>query len=120
MTAADRIQSQTKRATLALSQLKKATSSSEQLAAAQALESAACQLRRALKRETSELEPLEYVVEVWNGKRWAKVRGYEGGPFKYETLAQRMADLRQAAPSRGLSSTEGMQHRVTARALRQA
>ncbi len=51
MTAADRIKAQTKRATSALAELKRARSTSEQLAAAQALESAACQLRRALKQE---------------------------------------------------------------------
>jgi len=24
---------------------------------------------------------MEYVVQVWNGHRWAKVRGVEGGPW---------------------------------------
>ena len=64
---------------------------------------------------TTRKENTVYVVEVWNGKRWAKVRGYEGGPFKFEGRAERMATLREAAPSRGLSSTEGMPHRVVER-----
>ncbi len=51
MTTADRTKSQTQRASAALSALKKATTTAERLTAAQALESAACQLRRALKRE---------------------------------------------------------------------
>ncbi len=51
MTSADRVKSQTQRASAALSALKKAGTVAERLAAAQALESAACQLRRALKQE---------------------------------------------------------------------
>jgi hypothetical protein len=54
MSTTDRVKSQTKRATVALSALKHATTAEERLAAAQALESAACQLRRALKQETSQ------------------------------------------------------------------
>jgi hypothetical protein len=54
MTTADRVSKQTKRATAALRALKQAGSAEERLAAAQALESAACQLRRALKQETSQ------------------------------------------------------------------
>ncbi len=54
MTTADRVKSQTQRATVALSALKKAGTVSERLAAAQALESAACQLRRALKQESGQ------------------------------------------------------------------
>lgn len=53
MTATDRVSKQTKRASAALRALKQADSAEERLAAAQALESAACQLRRALKQETS-------------------------------------------------------------------
>ncbi len=47
----ERVKTQTKRATVALSALKHASTTAEKLAAAQALESAACQLRRALKQE---------------------------------------------------------------------
>jgi hypothetical protein len=46
----ERFAANTKRATDALAALKRATSDAERLAAAQALESAACQLRRQLKR----------------------------------------------------------------------
>ncbi len=53
-----------------------------------------------------------FIVQVWNGKKWAKVRGYEGGPFAYQGRAERMASAREQAPSRGLSSTDGMPHRV--------
>lgn len=51
MTSADRVNKQTKRASTALRALKNAGTLDERLAAAQALESAACQLRRALKQE---------------------------------------------------------------------
>ena len=54
MTAADRITKQEKRARAALAALRKAKSATERLAAAQALESAACQLRRALKQEVGQ------------------------------------------------------------------
>jgi hypothetical protein len=46
----DRVKRNTKRATDALKALRAAQSHDEKLAAAQALESAACQLRRALKQ----------------------------------------------------------------------
>lgn len=52
-----------------------------------------------------------FVVEVWNGKRWAKVRGDEGGPWDYRGRAERIARAREAAERR-TSSTEGMPHRV--------
>ncbi len=42
----------------------------------------------------------QYIVEVWNGKKWAKVRGYEGGPFALESRAERMAQARENAPNR--------------------
>lgn len=45
----DRVKRQTARAREAMSALRKAETDAERLAAAQALESAACQLRRALK-----------------------------------------------------------------------
>jgi len=45
----DRITLHTKRAAAALKALRSASTDAERLAAAQALESAACQLRRALK-----------------------------------------------------------------------
>ncbi len=46
-----RIQAQTKRAKLALGALRIATNDEESLEAAKALESAACQLRRTLKKK---------------------------------------------------------------------
>jgi hypothetical protein len=52
-----------------------------------------------------------FVVQVWNGKRWAKVRGGEGGPWSTRDRAERIATSRQAAERRS-SSTEGMPHRV--------
>jgi hypothetical protein len=52
-----------------------------------------------------------YVVQVWNGKRWAKVRGDEGGPWNTRDRAERIADAREHAERRP-SSTEGMPHRV--------
>lgn len=45
----DRVKRQTARAREAMSALRKAETDADKLAAAQALESAACQLRRALK-----------------------------------------------------------------------
>jgi hypothetical protein len=51
-----------------------------------------------------------YVIQAWNGKRWAKVRGTEGGPWRKDA-ALRMAARREALPRR-TSSTEGMPHRV--------
>ena len=50
---AGRIEKQTARATDAFAALAKARTKADRLAAAQALESAACQLRRALKEEAS-------------------------------------------------------------------
>ena len=102
---------QTKRASAALRALKAADTAADRLAAAQALESAACQLRRALKQETTEQQQERWIVQAWNGKRWAKVRGSEGGPWPLKSRAQRIATLRQQA-ERGASSTEGMPHRV--------
>lgn len=48
---AARIKGHTKKASDALASLKRAKSDAEKLEAAKALESAACQLRRALKKE---------------------------------------------------------------------
>lgn len=50
----ERVALHTKRATAAMKDLRAATTDLERLAAAQALESAACQLRRALKTATTE------------------------------------------------------------------
>jgi hypothetical protein len=52
-----------------------------------------------------------FVVQVYNGKRWAKVRGHEGGPWSTRDRAERIARSREAAERRE-SSTEGMPHRV--------
>lgn len=49
----DRVKRQTARAREAMAALRKATTDDEKLAAAQALESAACQLRRALKAKVA-------------------------------------------------------------------
>jgi hypothetical protein len=49
----DRVAANTERATLALAALTSATTTDERLAAAKALESAACQLRRALKAQSA-------------------------------------------------------------------
>lgn len=49
----DRVKRQTARAREAMSALRKAGTDADKLAAAQALESAACQLRRALKARVS-------------------------------------------------------------------
>jgi hypothetical protein len=57
-----------------------------------------------------------YVVEVWNGRRWSKVRGSEGGPWRRRQHAERIAEARTHAARRSLSSTEGMPHRVSERA----
>lgn len=51
--ADERIARQTKRAAEAMRALRAATTDADRLAAAQALESAACQLRRALKQTTA-------------------------------------------------------------------
>jgi type IV secretory pathway VirB2 component (pilin) len=50
----DRVTANTERALAAIAALTTATTDNERLAAAQALESAACQLRRALKTRTAE------------------------------------------------------------------
>jgi hypothetical protein len=52
-----------------------------------------------------------YVVQVFNGKRWVKVRGAEGGPWSTLSRAERIARGREDMPRRA-SSTEGMPHRV--------
>jgi hypothetical protein len=52
-----------------------------------------------------------YVVQAFNGKRWAKVRGAEGGPWTNRARAERVARSREAAERRE-SSTEGLPHRV--------
>ena len=57
---------------------------------------------------------MTFVVEVWNGRRWAKVRGPEGGPWSLKSRAERIAEGRQNAPRRA-SSTDGLPHRVTER-----
>lgn len=57
----------------------------------------------------------EYVVQVFSGGRWAKVRGSEGGPYSLRSRAERIAEARQNAEPRGLSSTEGLPHRVIER-----
>jgi len=49
MTTSDRVSANTKRASEALAALKRARTAGDKLAAAKSLESAACQLRRALK-----------------------------------------------------------------------
>lgn len=54
---------------------------------------------------------MKYVVQVWNGSRWAKVRGPEGGPWNTRDRAERIADGRERAERRQ-SSTEGLPHRV--------
>lgn len=53
----------------------------------------------------------QFIVQVWNGKTWSKVRGVEGGPWSLRSRAQRIADSRERCPRR-TSSTEGMPHRV--------
>jgi len=52
-----------------------------------------------------------YVVQVWNGKRWAKLRGGEGGPWSTRARAESIARNRERSPRRP-SSTEGYPHRV--------
>lgn len=52
-----------------------------------------------------------FVVEVWNGRSWRKVRGPEGGPWRSFDRADRIARGRQDSPRRS-SSTEGLPHRV--------
>lgn len=52
-----------------------------------------------------------YYVQVWNGRRWARVRGPEGGPWGTVSRAGRIADGRETSARRA-SSTEGMPHRV--------
>lgn len=56
-----------------------------------------------------------YIVEVWNGRRWAKVRGHEGGPWLRRDRAERMARARENESPRDLSSTAGQPHRVVER-----
>lgn len=51
MSPSERVQTQTGRAAEAVAALQRARTTAQRLAAAQALESAACQLRRALKAE---------------------------------------------------------------------
>lgn len=53
----------------------------------------------------------EFVVQVWNGTRWAKLRGNQGGVWMTRERAERVATSREAMPRRE-SSTEGMPHRV--------
>lgn len=53
-----------------------------------------------------------YVVQVWNGRAWRKVRGPEGGPWSLRSRAERVAAVRESARPRDFSSTEGMPHRV--------
>lgn len=55
-----------------------------------------------------------FIVQVWNGRVWRKVRGIEGGPWSLRSRAERIADARERAPRR-TSSTEGMPHRVIER-----
>lgn len=57
-----------------------------------------------------------YVVQAWNGKRWAKVRGEEGGPWSRRARAECIARSRQNMQRRA-SSTDGMPHRVVEVAL---
>jgi hypothetical protein len=52
-----------------------------------------------------------YVVQVWNGRRWSKVRSGEGGPWSTRDRAERQARSRERMPRRE-SSTEGYPHRV--------
>lgn len=52
-----------------------------------------------------------WVVQVFNGRGWAKVRGPEGGPWNRGSRAFRIAVSRSAMPTRS-SSTEGFPHRV--------
>lgn len=55
--------------------------------------------------------PTRYVVQVYSGGRWAKVRGNDGGPWNLRSRAARVAAARESLPVR-LSSTEGLPHRV--------
>ena len=59
---------------------------------------------------------MSYVVEVKSNGKWRKVRGGEGGPWSTYDRAERIARFRELATPRGLSSTEGLPHRVTERA----
>lgn len=59
-----------------------------------------------------------YVVEVRTRGQWRKVRGAEGGPWNTRDRAERIAEARESATPRGLSSTEGLPHRVTERRAR--
>ncbi len=52
-----------------------------------------------------------YIIQAYNGKRWAKVRGSEGGPWHNRAAAERLAQARERCPRRP-SSTEGCPHRV--------
>lgn len=55
-------------------------------------------------------DAFDFVVQAFNGKRWAKVRG-DGYVRRTRASAERAATLRAALPRRS-SSTEGMPHRV--------
>jgi len=57
-----------------------------------------------------------YVVQVWNGKRWAKVRGAEGGPWSTKDRAERIAFHREHCTAGVIRphTTEGRPHRVVA------
>ncbi len=87
MTTADRVKSQTQRASAALSALKKSQTIAERLAAAKALESAACQLRRALFVESTTEPRIEsgerlviFIGRSQSGNRWHVVR-HPGAAF---------------------------------------
>jgi hypothetical protein len=99
MSTTDRVKSQTKRATVALSALKHATTAEERLAAAQALESAACQLRRALKQETSQQEgtSLRQAFPFQLQLRWDD---HKKGPDHWQTMNGLYAS-REAAEAKG-------------------
>lgn len=57
---------------------------------------------------------MSYVVQQFDGKRWAKVRGPEGGPWSTRDRAERIAQGRENATPTSLSSSEGRPHRVVA------
>jgi len=60
---------------------------------------------------SAESTDCRYIVQVWNGRSWRKVRGLEGGPWLRRDRAERLAASRELAERR-TSSTEGMPHRV--------
>lgn len=64
--------------------------------------------------QAAKREARGFVVEVWNGRRWAKVRGPEGGPWQTRDRAERIAASRENSERRA-SSTEGFPHRVAER-----